>query len=480
MKNNIFKSIINTIIFTMIVFSLFTVSVYADTESKDLTEYAELESNNGMKPYAVRDDSYLSYWYTDKPAGKSLTIGSTEPIKYLYLCYAFKPNEVVIQTSMDKVEWTDAAYEYADEYYHVTYTFDNPCYYVRVMGTEESEGKLAIIEAKIFSEGTLPDYVQQWEPTHEKADMLIFAAHPDDEAVFFSGIIPYYAGELNKKVTTVYMTANDHTRRSEALNYQWKMHQTNLPLFAYFEDVYEEDTYTYTRSRWGEQNTIEYMVSVIRQLKPKVIVSHDIYNGEYGHGAHIFTARSILQAVELANDPEYHLESYEMYGTHEVGKLYLHLYKENPIYMDVFDEPLDEYNGLTAIEAAKIGILQYESQLKYYVVRVHDETSSSTCYKYGLAYTTVGYDTESKDMFENIQPDLTPTPVPTATPSPSPVLTEQPTSTPIVLATETPVQEDIGNDSSAIITVIIITVSVILILACILLILRLSKKLSSK
>lgn len=480
MKNNKLQNITaKTIILAMIVFSIFTLPVFAEETSTNLTEGAQLETNNGMRPDAVRDDNYISYWYTNKAEGKYLEISSTEPIKYLYVAYAFKPSEIVIQTSQDGSEWSDFAYEYADEYYHVTYTFDTSCYYIRVKGAEGSKDKFGIVEAKIFSAGTLPDYIQQWQPTHEQADMLIFAAHPDDEAVFFSGIIPYYAGELNKKVTTVYMTASDPTRRSEALNYQWTMHEKNLPMFAYFEDV-SGDSYTYVRSRWGDEKTLNYMVSVIRQLQPKVIVSHDIYNGEYGHGAHIYTAKSILKAVELANDPTYHEESYQMYGTHEIGKLYLHLYDESPIRMDVFDEPLDEYDGLTAIEAAQIGILEYASQLKWTVVRVHDETSPTSCYLYGLAYTTVGDDSESKDMFENIEPDPTPTPVPTETPKPTEEPTKQPTAAPSIEPTEQPVEENTGLDLGKVPTIVIIVIASILFFACVVLIVRIAKKLSNK
>lgn len=480
MRNNKLQNItVNTFILAMLVFSVFTFPVFAIESSTDLSENAQYETNNGMSPNAVKDDNYLSYWYTNKAEGKFLEISSAEPIVHLYVSYAFKPEEVVVQISIDGSEWSDFAYEYADEYYHVTYTFDTPCYYIRVKGTEGSTGKFGIVEAKIFSDGTLPDYAQQWETTHEQPDMLIFAAHTDDEAVFFSGIIPYYAGELNKKVTTVYMTANSPTRRSEALNYQWTMHETNLPMFAYFEDI-GGDSYTYVRSRWGDEKTLNYMVNVIRQLKPDVIVSHDIHNGEYGHGAHIYTAKALLQAVELANDPEYHIESYEMYGTHEIGKLYLHLYEENQIHMDVFDEPLEEYDGLTAIEVAQIGILEYASQLKWQVVRVHDDTSPSTCYLYGLAYTTVGYDTEGKDMFENIEPDPTPTPVPTETPSPSPEPTEQPTATMTPEVTEYPDEDDIPLDLGNVTTIVIIVIAALLLFACILLIVRLSKKLSKK
>ena len=469
-NNNNFKIVAKTIILSMIVFVVFTSIVYAQDSSKNLTNTAVYTVNNQSWAGSTVDDNYQSYWYTNNAANKYFRIESSEPIKYLYVCYAFKPSELVIQTSIDGREWEDIYYEESDEFYHVTYTFDVPTKLIRILGTQTSEGKFGVVEFKVFSDGILPDYIQIWEPSYDTVDMLIFSAHPDDEAVFFSGLIPYYSGEMDKRVAVVYMTASDPCRRSEALNYQWAMHQTHLPIFAYFEDVYEEFTYNYTRSRWGEENTLNYLVSIIREKKPEVIVSHDL-NGEYGHGNHIYTAKCLLEAVELANDSEYHPESADTFGIHEVKKLYLHLYPDNQIHMDVFDEPIDEYDGLTAIEIAQVGILQYASQLKYQVVRVHDTESEFSCYDYGLAYTTVGFDTEGNDMFENTIPEPTPTLEPSRTPIPSVALT--PALSPATTLVNNNFDFNISKTSSLLIS---ITAGIIFIGCIILIILLLTKK----
>ena len=473
MKNSIIKYINNiakTIILSMIVFVAFSPTVFAGDLSQDLTDSIRYKTNNGVWAGSTIDDNYQSYWYTKEAAYKYLQIDSDKLIKHLYICYAFKPNELVIQTSEDSKEWMDVETEVSDEFYHVTYTFDTPTKHIRIKGTEKSKGKFGIVEFKVFTEGTLPDYIQSWKPTHEKTDILIFSAHPDDEAVFFSGVIPYYAGEKNKKATVVYMTASDPCRRSEALNYLWAMHERNLPMFAYFPDLFEQDTYNYTKSIWGEQKTIDYLVSVIRQKKPDVIVSHDT-NGEYGHGNHMFTAKCLQEAVVLANDPEYHEESYIEYGIHEIKKLYLHLYEENKIDMDVFDEPLDEYDGLTAIEAAQVGIQQYASQLKYSVVRVHDRESEFSCYNYGLAYTTVGYDKKNNDMFENIDIEPTPTVEPTSTPKPTVKATA------MITPTSTAIPSSGSNISISNISIIVICIiSGLVLIAVIFLIVTIVKK----
>ena len=74
-----------------------------------------------------------------------------------------------------------------------------------------------------------------------------------------------------------------------------------------------------------------------------------------------------------------------------------------------------------------ITLLQYASQLRHQVVRIHGDESDFSCYNYGLAYTTVGYDTEGTDMFENIEPEPTATPEPTYTPAPTAAPTLSPT-----------------------------------------------------
>jgi len=139
--------------------------------------------------------------------------------------------------------------------------------------------------------------------------------------------------------------------------------------------------------------------------------------------------------------------------------------------MDVFDEPLDEYDGLTAIEAAQVGIQQYASQLKYSVVRVHDRESEFSCYNYGLAYTTVGYDKKNNDMFENIDIEPTPTVEPTSTPKPTVKATA------MITPTSTAISSSGSNISISNISIIVICIiSGLVLIAVIFLIVTIVKK----
>lgn len=465
MKNKIKLILIASVVLC----SIFSPNAYGQTEGPDITNEITCTISTGASSNKLLDDNYQTYWHTQKAADKYIQIECAQPISYLYVCYIYKPSSLIIQSSSDGSTWQDIAYESPSEYNHILYTLDTPSTSLRIYAPTHSEGSFGVNEIKALSQGALPSYIQQWKPTWDKADILIFAAHPDDEAVFFSGIIPYYAGEQDKKVIVSYLTTNPIFRCSETLNYLWTMHENHLPLYANFEDVYCEGT-SYAQKIWGYEKTIDYMVNVIRQRKPDIIISHDL-NGEYGHGQHMFTAEALKQAVLLASDATYHTSSYEEFGPHLVKKLYLHLYEENQIRLDVFDDPLEEYDGLSAIDIAQIGILEYASQLHFQVVRVHLDDSPTTCYNYGLAYSSVGLDTIGKDIFENIPLEPTPTftPLPTSTPEATP------TNVAVVTATA-PVPTNSIDNMSMPIFYILIGLVIILILIIILMLINKKQK----
>lgn len=89
--------------------------------------------------------------------------------------------------------------------------------------------RLKLNEVFVFGAGDLPDWVQRWEPTVEKADLLVLATHPDDELIFFGGTIPTYAVEQKKNVVVAYMSYATAARRSELLNGLWHMGVRNYP-----------------------------------------------------------------------------------------------------------------------------------------------------------------------------------------------------------------------------------------------------------
>lgn len=277
-----------------------------------------------------------------------------------------------------------------------------------------NENKVMINEMRIFSPGQVPEDVQRWElPRENGVDMMLFSTHGDDEQLFFAGMLPYYAGELNYEVLVVYMTAHRNLtkqRAHEMLNGLWAVGVTTYPVFGPFIDFFTQDkTAAYSMfalNGFPEEDIIGYVVENLRRYKPKVAVGHDPM-GEYRHGQHMVYSEVLQKAVQSTMDPAYYPELAEKYGVWDVPKTYLHLYAENPIVMD-WDQPLERFDGMTAYEVTKhIGFPCHQSQteeLSWYM-RGADTAVQVANYspcEFGLFRSTVGEDVQKNDFFENV------------------------------------------------------------------------------
>ena len=155
---------------------------------------------------------------------------------------------------MQEEDWTKAAD--GDTRFHHVFVPLNGEKALRIVGTEEKNCVLGFNELFVSAKGTVPDWVQRWEETEKKADILFLSTHPDDELLFFGGAIPTYAGELRKRVVVAYLTWSNTTRRSELLNGLWHCGVRHYPLFCGIRDVYSnkaEDAYRKVSSRDGKE-----------------------------------------------------------------------------------------------------------------------------------------------------------------------------------------------------------------------------------
>ena len=250
----------------------------------------------------------------------------------------------------------------------------------------------------IYSAGVLPAGVQTWLPPVEKADMMVFSTHQDDEVIFLGGTIPYSDVVCKRPTITVYMTNCNRDRRREALECLWEMGTRHYPEFINLEDEKVSSIEKGVKLWGGQENILKEIVARIRRYKPEVIVTQDL-DGEYGHNQHKIMARAMQPAIEAAADPNQFPDSFNQYGAWQVKKLYLHLYKENQIRMD-WTTPQPACGGLSLLEVARKGMEKHASQTKYYSVKDGGEYDNAL---YGLALTKVGEDVEKNDFFENIE-----------------------------------------------------------------------------
>ena len=283
---------------------------------------------------------------------------------------------------------------------------------------------LSICDLYVFTEGSLPDWVQVWQPPCEKADLMLLSTHSDDDQLFFAGILPYYAGEVGAAVQVVYLTNHWDTqnRPHEQINGLWTVGVRNYPIVGPFPDDVNtlnregesvDETLQRVLEIFEEDLLVKFQVEMIRRFKPQVIVGHDA-NGEYQHGAHIANTYSLRKALEPATDATQYPESAQQYGTWSVPKTYLHLWEENKIVMN-WDVPLSQFDGKTAFEVSKLGYACHRSQQWTWftrwltgtregepdtITKASEITKYSPC-EYGLYQTSVGTDTKA-DFLENI------------------------------------------------------------------------------
>ena len=276
--------------------------------------------------------------------------------------------------------------------------------------------KADILGVTVFLEDEdVPADVQIWQPSLDRADLMLCTTHADDEQLFFAGVLPYYAAN-GYDVPVVYFT--DHqdnvSRRQELLAGLWEVGIRNYPVINVFPDKYSTSLETAVKhlkkAGFTYDDAVAFWVEMLRRFEPLVVVGHDI-NGEYGHGQHMLNTASLIDAVKICGDETQYEDSAEKYGVWEIKKLYLHLYEENKIVMD-WDRPLEFFGGMTAFEMTQAGFSHHKSQhyTWFYkwiygkstpIKKATDIKKYSPC-EYGLYLSNVGEDVNKNDFFENI------------------------------------------------------------------------------
>lgn len=378
-----------------------SLSVAFAAEANDITEDCKFKvCSSGRKYTLMTDKKYTSYWESNKIKTPWIAITAPEgkPIAGLYVCFGNMPESWEIQTSDDGKDWFTAV-PGDTRFLHAYVALPQPAQHVRLAVTSEKKTALRINDLFVLSEGDLPDWVQVWQPTEEKADILFLSTHPDDELIFFGGAIPTYAVEQQRKVVVAYFTRSNTTRSSELLNGLWHMGVRTYPVIGTFKDSYAKNLKAAYKSAGGKGKVNEWIVGLYRQYKPEVVVTQDT-NGEYGHKQHMMIADAAQNCIALAANEDEFTASTIAYGTWQVKKLYLHLYPENQIMFD-WTVPLKSMNGATGIELAEEAYTLHKTQASSGM----SVTETGTKYDnrvFGLAFTTVGEDVRKDDFLENI------------------------------------------------------------------------------
>ena len=226
------------------------------------------------------DGTYNHFWESSKTRDPWLevTLPEGELCYGVQIKWAVASSRWFIEVEQDG-EWVRAAE--ADGAYLTTWSALPGAAKFRVASSFNYPNCMKILEIEVYTDGEIPAAVQRWEPTVEKADLLMVVAHPDDEYVFLGALIPYYGAEKGKNVLVCYITESEMCRRTELLDGLWTAGQRTYPLIGKFYDRYTMDLAT-AYKKVGKKKVREYMIEVFRHYRPDVVVTHDIH-GEYGH-----------------------------------------------------------------------------------------------------------------------------------------------------------------------------------------------------
>ncbi len=291
-----------------------------------------------------------------------------------------------------------------------------------------SQTDMDLCSALVYGPDLLPKNYHPWNPTPEKLDYLVIATHPDDDILFLGAVVPLYGVTRGLSGTILYTaTRGIRYRCDEALNGAWVMGLRNHPLFAGFPNLLPKDQKRREQD-FSVDSLTSYYVSVLRRYKPEVVVTHD-EQGEYGHWQHMNVTRAVCNAVSLAADASYDPASAEQYGVFQVKKLYLHLYPQNKVTLNVY-QPLPALGGRNVLEVDTAAFAEHKSQVKidHYQVRNDGFYRISD---FGLYQSAVGDDTGMNDLFEHIDPSALSNFVPAASSaSPLPAATPEETAEP--------------------------------------------------
>ena len=369
-------------------------------EAEDITLQCDITATKGKYRTNVdrlRDRNFGKEYVSNKEKAPNVTLKapSGKSIYVVYVCFGDKLTPWKVEAKHGS-KW-DTVFESQGVYAHEYAPLDGEKE-VRIVPVSEKKVALTINELYAFGEGETPAFVQRWQPAPSKADLLVVSGHPDDEILFFGGAIPTYAGEKQMNVVVAYMTYSTMERRSELLNGLWEMGVRTYPVIGEFQDSYSNKLKT-GYDVWKKSKVDQFLTDLIQQYRPEVVLSHDM-NGEYGHGAHRVCADALKRCVVSAANGS---------SGWQVKKLYLHLYPDNPIEMD-WDQPLAAFGGRTGYEVAadayKLHASQegkgYKKNGKRVPFVVEPRDSNYSCYRFGLAFSSVGEDILKNDFFENI------------------------------------------------------------------------------
>lgn len=384
---------------------IFTVNA---AEAENITASSNVVTEGFYNPPIVLDGDYRDY--TNAYNGATVSASNDGGIAYIYFIFETVPPEFTVEDTATGEKRTFNV----NGMIHAVLDLKKAFGYAPKSVKAVLDFHIAVSEIYLFSDGSLPDWVQTWEAPLTESDMLLIVSHSDDDQLFFAGVLPLYAGQLGLKVQVAYF--NNHNdvanRRHELLDGLWHTGVRNYPIIAEFPDLYSESydgaVGAYAAAGYEKKEFTDFISDLVQSTRPLVVLTHDL-NGEYGHGTHILCANAVTEASASFTTPEGYGE---IDGKWYVAKVYLHLFEHNVLTLDI-DKPLSAFDGKSAFavsqEAFKYHISQHWTWFYDWIyggatpITKATEIATHSPRLYGLYSSAVGMDKECNDFFENLE-----------------------------------------------------------------------------
>ena len=371
----------------------------ASSEAPEITSLCTFISpvkESRLNTFSLMTDQDVSTFFALKEKKGWLVVESPEPVwgvsVMLYNRYG-KDYSYDLEIEGADGKWSAVA---RSKYLSNWHPLDEPVTRFRIQAT--SKERLRIAELRLFGKGEKPAEIQDWQDL-DKADIMLLACHPDDEVLWFAGLMPVYA-DRGYKVQLAMMTPASEERQLELLQSAWHCGMRYYPYFIGLHDKNGHKNLERQYTMWKSKTRVHRLVTeCFRRFKPEVVVTHG-EEGEYGHSAHKATADSAKACLKYAANSSKYPDSAKKYGTWQIKKLYLHEYAKNKVVMD-WSQPLASFGGKTGFDIAGEAFQYHVSQVKighyeFKPVGDHDNTA------FGLYFSAVGPDTGKNDFMENI------------------------------------------------------------------------------
>ena len=198
------KIMISLLCFVLAVATALCVSAEDSLQATDITKDTEF-TGTGYAGFGFLKDKKTGT-YRKSAGDTTLVLNNPDGMASLYLMFDLEYGTYTITDNNSGKSITAGTHNFIHEFIDLESAFG---YLPTSVTLDFSNGAVRLSEVYVFSSGETPGFVQKWEPPLDgKTDILMMPAHGDDEQLYFAGLLPYYAGELDCAVQVVYLTSH--------------------------------------------------------------------------------------------------------------------------------------------------------------------------------------------------------------------------------------------------------------------------------